>query len=331
MDQKGNAMHRVTRSTIALAVLLGAGMLPGQTAAQEPGRPITLIVGTSPSTGPDIVARTVAAELQKKFDQPVIVENRSGASGTIATQLVARAAPDGNTILVIVDPPFTANVSLLKNVPYDPLKTFVPIIEGAVGIPALAVHASVPVNSTAEFVAYAKERPGQINYGSPGIGTTHHLSMELFKLTAQVKLTHIPFRDSAGAISNMVGGHVSAMFLPAHVALPLPKDKIRLLGIASRQRVAAAPDLPTLAEQGFADFDADNRYGFLAPAATPPQIIARYNTAINEILRLPEVVDRLASQGLTAVGGTPERFRENLTKDLAKWQKVVKEGGLSPE
>lgn len=263
-------MERVIEWTFGLAVLLIAGWLPGAVAAQEAGRPITLIVGTSPGTGPDIVARTVAAELQKKFDQPVIVENRSGASGTIATQLVARAAPDGHTLLVIVDPPFTANVSLLKNVPYEPLKTFIPIVEGAVGIPALAVHASVPVNSTAEFVAYAKQRPGQINYGSPGIGTTHHLSMELFKLTAQVNLTHIPFRDSAGAISNMVGGHVSAMFLPAHVALPLPKDKIRLLGIASRQRVGAAP-------------------------------------------------------------GTPERFRENLTKDLAKWQKVVKEGGLSPE
>ena len=321
-------MSRSKFATLAvvLITLVGDGVH-----AQQAGRPITVIVGTSPGTGPDIVARTVALELQKKFDQPVVVENRPGASGTIATQLVARATPDGHTLLVIVDPPFTANVSLLKNVPYDPLKSFVPVIEGAIGVPALAVHTSMPVNSTAEFVAYAKARPGQINYGSPGIGTTHHLSMELFKLTAQIEVTHVPFRDSAGAITNLVGGHVSAVFLPAHVALPLPQDKIRLLGIASRERNPAAPSLPTLAEQGYASFDADNRYGFLAPDKTPPEIIARYNAAIADILKLPDVTAKLASQGLTAVGGPPERFRANLAKDLVKWQRVVKEGGIPLE
>lgn len=324
-------MHCLNVAAVAAVAALGAILLPSHAAAQQAGRPITVIVGTSPGTGPDIVARTVALELQKKLDQPVVVENRPGASGTIATRLVAAAAPDGHTLLVIVDPPFTANVSLLKSVPYDPLKSFVPVIEGAVGVPALAVHTSLPVNSTAEFVAYAKARPGQINYGSPGIGTTHHLSMELFKLTAQIDVTHVPFKDSAGAITNLVGGHVTAMFLPAHVALPLPQDKIRLLGIASRERNPAAPNLPTLAEQGYASFDADNRYGFLAPDKTPPEIVARYNTAIAEILRMPDVVAKLAGQGLTAVGGPPERFHQNLTKDLAKWQRVVKEGRIPVE
>ena len=322
----------MSRSKFATLAVVLITLVGGGVHAQQAGRPITVIVGTSPGTGPDIVARTVALELQKKFDQPVVVENRPGASGTIATQLVARATPDGHTLLVIVDPPFTANVSLLKNVPYDPLKSFVPVIEGAIGVPALAVHTSMPVTFDRGVRGLRKgaARPDQLCV-PPGIGTTHHLSMELFKLTAQIDVTHVPFRDTAGAITNLVGGHVSAMFLPAHVALPLPQDKIRLLGIASRERNPAAPSLPTLAEQGYASFDADNRYGFLAPDKTPPEIIARYNAAIADILKLPDVTAKLASQGLTAVGGPPERFRENLAKDLVKWQRVVKEGGIPLE
>jgi tripartite-type tricarboxylate transporter receptor subunit TctC len=299
--------------------------------AQEARRPMTIVVGTSPGTGPDIVARTVGAELQKRLGQPVVVDNRAGASGTLAARFVARAEPDGHTLLVIVDPPFTANVSLLKNVPFDPLNSFMPIIEAAIGVPALAVHTSIPVHTAAEFIAYAKARPGEINYGSPGIGTTHHLSMELFKLVTQINLTHVPFRDSAGTISNLVGGHVSAVFMPVHVALPLPRDRVRLLGVASTSRVAAAPDLQTLEEQGIASFNADNRYGFLAPLHTPPDIIARYNAMMAEILQMPDVITTFANQGMTAVGGSPESFRANLTKDLAKWDRVVREGGIPVE
>jgi tripartite-type tricarboxylate transporter receptor subunit TctC len=299
--------------------------------AQQSGRMITIIVPFSPSTGPDILARVIGAELQTRLGQSVVVDNKSGASGNIGTQVVARAAPDGHTLLMTPDPPFTANISLMKNVPYDPLKSFTPIIEVAVGALALVVHSSIPVTSTQEFIEYAKARPGQINYGSTGVGAPHHLTMELFKLTTKVNLMHIPFKDSAGAVSNLLGGHISAMFIPTPIALSLPQDKIRLLAVTSTERVPAAPDLPTLAEQGLTGFEAVIRFGILAPVQTPREIVTRYNTVINEILLLPQFEEKIENLGLTSVGGTPEQFGEANAKTLVKWQRVLKEAGITAE
>jgi tripartite-type tricarboxylate transporter receptor subunit TctC len=304
----------------------------GGAAAQKlSGRAITIIVPYTPGTGPDIVARTIGEELQQRWNQPVIIDNKPGASGNIGTHLAARAAPDGHTLLITASP-FTQNLSLFKNVPYDPVKSFAPVIQAAVGSIALAVHPSVAATSTQEFVDYVKARPGQINYASPGVGTPHHLTMELFKLTARANLMHIPHKDFGGAIASLVGGHVSAMFIPLHSALPVAQDRrIRLLGIASRERVRAVPELPTLAEQGLPGFEADVWFGMLAPAGTPPEIVAKYNTTINEILRTPQVVERLAKQGLVSVGGSPDRFGEFIANDIVKWRTVVKEAGIAAE
>ncbi|MEA2993504.1 MAG: hypothetical protein QOD40_2424 [Alphaproteobacteria bacterium] len=306
-----------------------AAVLPLGAAAQQPGRAITIVAPFTPGTGPDILARTIGDEIQKRWNQPVVVENKPGASGNIGTQFVARAAPDGHTLLMTSNP-FTANISLLKDVPYDPVKSFVPIIEPAVGVLALAVHPSLPAATMKEFIEYAQARPDQIDYGSPGVGTPHHLAMELFKLTAHVDVRHIPYRGSAGAMSDLLGGHVKAGFVAVHVALPLAQtNQVRLLGIASLQRSKVAPDVPTLDEQGLSGFEVNLWYGLLAPQGTASEIVTRYNTVVNEILRDSKIIEALAKQGLTTVGGTPAAFTQFIASDVVKWQKVVKDAGIT--
>jgi len=316
----------------SLMALAGFASASGDATAQKlSGRTITIIVPYTPGSGPDMVARTIGEEIQQRWGQTVITDNKPGASGNIGAQAVARATPDGHTLLMTASP-FTQNLSLFKNVPYDPVKSFTPIIQAAVGPMALAVHPSVPATSAQEFVGHVRARPGQVNYGSPGVGTPHHLAMELFKLTARADLMHIPHKDMGGALANLVGGHVSAMFSSLQVVFPPAQDRrIRLLGVASKQRVAAAPELPTLAEQGWPDFEADVWYGMLAPAGMPPDIVAKYNATVNEILRTPQVVERLAKPGLVAVGGSPDEFARFIAADIVKWRTVVKEAGIGPE
>jgi tripartite-type tricarboxylate transporter receptor subunit TctC len=299
-------------------------------ASQTPGRTITIVVPYTAGTGPDILARTIGEELQQRWGQPVVVENKPGASGNIGTQFVARATPDGHTLLITANP-FTANISLFKSVPYDPVKSFMPVIEVATGTLALALHPSVPANSIKEFIEYLNGRPGQINYSSPGVGTPHHLAMELFKLAAKVDMKHVPYRGTAGATQDLVGGHVSAGFQAVHVALPFLQNKqLRLLAVASKERIHVAPEVPTLIEEGVA-VQVDFWYGLLAPAATPLAIVERYNKEFNNILRVPQIAEKLSIQGLTVVGGTPERLGKFIAQDIVRWQKVVTEAGITRE
>jgi tripartite-type tricarboxylate transporter receptor subunit TctC len=314
-----------------LAVFATVAVALSGAAAQQPGRTITIIVPYTPGTGPDILARVVGEEIQQRWSPPVVVENKPGASGNIGTQVVARAVADGHTVMLTTSP-FTQNVSLFKSVPYDPVADFAPIVHLVDGFMALAVHPSVPAVSAKDFVDYLKARPGQINYASPGRGTPHHLSMELFKLATGTDVKHVAYRGSAPAVQDLVGGHVSAMFIPVHVGMPLAKDnQIRLLAVANRQRVSVAPDVPTLPEQGINGVDVDFWLGMLAPAATPRDVVARYNSVLNDILRSPQIVEKLTVQGFVSIGGTPDAFAELIAKDLAKWRKVVKEAGIAPE
>jgi tripartite-type tricarboxylate transporter receptor subunit TctC len=322
----------IRKHVLAFAVLvLGLGAAAIQAQAQAPGRTITIIVPFTAGAGPDILARTIGEELSQRWNQPVVVDNKPGASGNIGAQLASRAAPDGQTVLMTTNP-FSANPSLFKTVPYDPIKSFTPIVFVGTGALALALHPSVPATDTKTFIDYLKARPGQVNYGSPGIGTPHHLAMELFRLTTKTDLKHVPYRGSAGATQDLLGGHVTAAFQAVHVILPMAKEnQVRLLAAASKERVRVAPDLPTLHEQGLTGFEVDLWYAILAPANTPPAVVTRYNTTINEILKTPAVVEKLAKQGLTVTGGTPERLAQFLAADIAKWQKVVKEAGISAE
>lgn len=331
MNRRSLACSRLAlllqQSAIVIAVI---AVSISAAVAQTPERAITMVVPVTPGTGPDLLARTIAEELQRRWNQPVVIENKTGASTIVGTQFVARAAPDGHTLLMTATP-FTANISLFKSLPYDPVKSFMPIVKVATGALALAVHPSVPAHSTKEFIAYLRTRPGQLNYSSPGVGVPHHLAMELFKLTAKVDMKHVPYRGAAGATQDLVGGHVSASFLGLHSSLPLMRNnQVRLLAVASRERASVAPELPTLIEEGLL-VEVELWFGIFAPAGTPLAIAERYNKEINEILRLPQVVEKLAKQGLTVVGGTPEHLSEFIARDIVKWQKLIAETGISAE
>jgi tripartite-type tricarboxylate transporter receptor subunit TctC len=324
---------KLLSSLAGATALLAAAMLGVAPASAQrlSDRTIFIVVPFTPGTGIDVLARIVGEELRQRWNQAVVIENKPGASGNIGTQGAARAEPDGHTIMMTVNT-FVMNASLFKSLPYDPVKSFEPIVEVATGAVALAVHPSVAATSVKELIAQAKAKPGDITYASPGRGTPQHLAMELFKLTAQVDLKHVPYTGSAGAVKDLVGGHVKAMFIPVHTVLPLVHDnQVRVLAIGSDRRSPMAPNVPTLAEEGVAGFDVDLWYGLFAPAGTPKEIVQRYNAAVNEILAMPKVKEALEKQGLSAIGGAPERLRDLVAKDLARWAKVVKEAGITAE
>jgi len=310
---------------------LGLTLVPRPLAAEKlSDRPITIVVPFTAGTGIDILARILGEELQQRWGQAVTIENRPGASGNIGSQYAATRGPDGHTLMMTVNT-FVMNVSLFKSVPYDPQKSFAPIAEVAIGALALAVHPSVAVPSAQALVALAKANPGKITYASPGRGTPQHLAMELLKLTAQIDLVHVPYSGSAGAVRDLVGGHVGAMFIPLHTVLPLARDQqLRLLAVGSDVRSALAPEVPTFAEEGLAGINIDLWYALLAPADTPTDIIGRYNQVVNDILRTPKVRDALTAQGLSVRGGSPADLAQLIASDMARWAKVVKDAKIAP-
>ncbi|MEH2553888.1 tripartite-type tricarboxylate transporter receptor subunit TctC [Bradyrhizobium algeriense] len=318
------------RTVLGILAAAFAAITPSLAQGQSQ-QTIRLNVPFSPGTGPDLLARILSEELRQRWNQPVIVENKAGASGNIGTDAAARAAPDGNTLLVTVNT-FVMNASLYRSIPYDPERSFAPIVEIATGVLALVVHPSINVNNFPELIAVARSKPGEINYASPGRGTPQHLAMELLKLTAKINLTHIPYPGSAGAVKDLAGGHVSAMFLPIHTALPLAEaGQIRILAVGSQARAPQAMHVPTLAELGVTDFDVDLWYGVLVPVDTPKAIVDRYNAVFNEILAQPGVRAVLDKQGLIAQGGSPERLAELIARDRMRWAKVVKDAQITSE
>jgi len=300
-------------------------------AGAYPTRPIQIIVPFTPGTGMDILARTVGQKLGDRLGQPVVVENRPGASGNIGAAAVAKAAPDGYTLLLSGNP-LVMNVSLARDLPFDPVKDLAPIEKMATGTLAITVSNAVPANTVKEFVAYAKANPGKLAYGTPGVGTPQHLATELFKLTTGIEMLHVPYKGSAGAITGLMSGEIAFMFNAVHAVLPQAKaGKLRILAVASVKRTPAAPDIPTVAESGYPEFDVDLWYGMLVPAGTPRDVIARLNTEITQILSAPEMRETLAGQGLEAVTSTPEQFGALMNADLARWAKVIKEAGIKGE
>jgi tripartite-type tricarboxylate transporter receptor subunit TctC len=314
-----------------LGILAAAAAAAPLRRSRAQGEVIRLIVPFTVGTGPDLLARILGEELRQRLNQTIIVDNKPGASGNIGTQLAARANPDGLTLLITVNT-FVMNASLFNSIPYDPEKSFVPIAELTTGALALVVNPSVKANNVAELIELARSKPGEINYASPGRGTPQHLAMELFKLTAKINLTHIPYPGSAGAVKDLLGGQVSAMFLPVHTALPLAANgQIRILAVGSKTRAPQAPQVPTLVESGVPGFDVDLWYGALAPAGTPKDIVDRYNKAINAVIAEPRVQELLGKQGMVAEGGAPDRLAELIAKDGPRWAKVVKDAGITAE
>ena len=298
--------------------------------AQYPNRPIKLVVPFTPGTGIDILARVFAQKLQERIRTPVVVENRPGASGNIGTEAVAKAPADGYTLLMTATT-LVQSAVLYKTVPYDP-KAMTPIGLAAIGNLSLVAHPSVPARNVAELVAFAKAQPGKLNYASPGNATPHHLAMELLKLHFGVQLVHVPYKGTAGAVTDLLGGQIQLMFLPVHVALPqVQAGKLNMLASGGAQRSPVTPDVPSLAETGVKDIDVDIWYALLGPAGLPRDIVQTLNGELAAILRDPETRAGLLKQGLAPQTGTPAELAKLIETDLERWGRVVRDAHIAAD
>ena len=297
-----------------------------------PTHSIRLVVPFPAGGTTDILARAAAQKLSESLGQSVVVDNRPGAAGNIGADIVAKSAPDGYTLLMGTVGTHAINPGLYAKMPYDHVKDFVPVVLVA-GVPnVLAVNPAFPVNSVAELIALAKSKPGTINFASSGSGTSIHMSGELFKAMAGVDMTHVPYKGSSPALTDLMGGQVQIMFDNLPSALPLIKaGKLRAIAVTSLKRAAALPDVPTISESGLPGFEASSWFGVLAPAGTPAPVVAKINADVNKWLQSPEARDQLLAQGANAAGGTPEQFAAHIHAETEKWAKVVKASGAKAD
>jgi tripartite-type tricarboxylate transporter receptor subunit TctC len=322
-----------TRRTCALALALCA--LAGTEAIAQaqtwPSRSIRMIVASPPAGPSDILGRLIAQQLTQAWGQTVVVDNRSGANGMIAGELTAKSEPDGHTFL-LANAGFVINTALYDKVPYDPFREFAPITL-AMSVPnILVVHPSLPVKSVAELVAWAKGKPAQLAVASAGSGSSGHLALELFQQVAGIRTIHVPFKGGAPALADVVAGQTQALFSISLAAMPQIKaGKVRALGVTSLKRLAAAPDIPTVAESGFAGFEVTGWFGFVAPVKVPREIITRLHAQIVRGLGAPEVRERLVDQGAEIIGSTPEAFGAYMKAEQAKWGKLIRQVGIKSE
>lgn len=314
----------------AAAVVLTAHGASTNAAAAYPDKPVRMIVSFAPGGPADILARAISQKLSERMGQQVVVDNRAGASGNIAAEVAARAAPDGHTLFLSTAGVLTVNPTLFK-MPVDTVKDFAPITLAATITSILVVHPSLGVKTVKELIQLAKAKPGQLSYGSAGNGAASHLAMELFKSTAGIDMLHVPYKGAAPAITDLVGGQVQVMLIGVPVAMPQVRaGKLTALGIASLKRSPFAPELPTIADSGLPGFEVSNWLGVLAPAGTPREIVNRLNREIVDILRQPDVKERLFQQGFETVVSTPEQFAAYMRTELGKWAKVIKQAGIKP-
>ncbi|MCI3953406.1 MAG: Uncharacterized protein K0R53_2906 [Burkholderiales bacterium] len=320
-------MNRISWLFIASVVL---GLAAASAAAQTyPSRPIRMMVPFPAGGGSDTMGRIVGGKLSERLGQQIVVENRVGAAGSIGADVAARAPADGYTILLGSTSELVQYPNVNPKVPYDPLKDFAPIsLVGTIPM-VLVVHPSLPVKNVKDLVALAKSRPGQINFGSAGQGATTHLAVELFILLTNVKMTHVPYKGSPQAVTDLVAGNVQLGIPTMPAALPFIKSgRVKVLGVTTAKRASNLPEVPTLSEAGVKGYEAALWTGILAPAGTPPAIITRLNGEIAKVLELKDVKDALDRQGAEAQASSPQEFAAFLKKDYAKWARVVKEGGI---
>jgi len=327
-----NRSIRSTRLLLTALVLWAVAAPQGLAQDKYPTRPIRIIVPSAAGGGSDTSARLIAQELPKLWGQPVVVENRAGAGTIIGTEIVAKAPPDGHTLLMAPGA-FATNPSTYKKMPFDTLRDFAPISH-VLSVPQLiAVHPSVPAKSVKELIALAKARPGELQYAAAGHGTLPHLTMELFASMAQIRLVNVPYKGGAPGIIDLLGGRIS-LIATSSMSLVIPhvrSGRLRALGVTTAARIHALPDIPTIAEAGLPGYEAVQWAGLLAPAGTPREIITRLHKEITAILRAPEVKELLARDSNEVVASSPEEFAAFIRAEIVKWAKVVKAAGIQPE
>jgi len=308
--------------------LLAAGAATAQ--APFPGRPVTMLVGFAPGGGTDTASRIIAKKLSENIGQSVSVENKPGAGGNIATDLVAKSVPDGSTIMLASVGSLTVAPHLVAKLPYDPFKDLAPITMAVVFPNLLVVHPSLGVNTLAEFVKLAQSRPGGINYGSSGIGGAGHLAGELFRMMAKVDIVHVPYKGGGPAVADLLGGQIGAVFAtPASAGTQVKAGKIRGLAVTGATRTPAMPDVPTIAESGYPGYEATNWYAYVASGKTPKDIVQRWNAELVKVLNAPEIREQLAHHGFEPQPGTPEALTRYMEREYATWGRVVKEARIT--
>jgi tripartite-type tricarboxylate transporter receptor subunit TctC len=315
---------------IAFGILMTA-FAASALAQDYPSRPITIVSAQASGGASDTVVRAIQERLQAALGQPIVLENRPGASGNVGAAAVARAAPDGYTLMVGTDAMMTSNVHLFKSMPFDPVKDFAPITNAGANIIVLAVHADVPVKSVAELVAYAKANPGKMQFGTSGIASPHHLAGELLKLKTGIDIVHVPYRGGALSANDLAGGHIPMAFMSYSAVAPLiPTGKIRVLAVVEKTRYAAIPDVPTIGET-IPGFEMSSWLGFFAPAGTPAPILTRLHDEFVKALRADAVKERLAAVGLAVVAGTPAELAETVRSGIAVRDKLIKAAKIEPQ
>jgi tripartite-type tricarboxylate transporter receptor subunit TctC len=319
------------RTILAFAAVISLG-LPGTADAQAwPTQTVKIVVPFSPGTGMDILARTVGPKLAEMWGQPVVVDNRPGASGNLGANMVAKSPPDGYT-LVMGASTLVINKTLYRNMPYDPIADLEPIGLAANASLLLVAHPRLGITTAKDLIAQAKSKPGMLVYGSPGIATPHHMAMELFKARAGIDITHVPFSATGPAVTQLLGGEVPIMFLPVHVAIPHVRGgRLVALAAGGETRHPLAPEVPTLAELGLRNANTDIWYALWAPARTPAAIVARIDADLRKALAMSDVREALEKQGMTERTGSPAELRALMEADVARWAEVVKSAGIKAE
>jgi len=302
---------------------------PAVWAQAYPSKPIRLVAPSTPGDAPDVIARLIADKLSPVLGQPVVVENKPGAGGVVGSDAVAKAAPDGYTLIMGNAGSHGINAAVYANLPYDIQRDFAPVSQVAVAPNVMVINPSVPATSVAEFIAYAKTQPGKLSYASGGNGSSAHMSMELFKSMAGIDLQHIPYKGSSPALTDLVGGQVAVFIGNMPPTVPLVKaGKLRALAVTTKTRSALMPELPTIAESGLPGYETVAWFGVLAPAGTPPDVVNRLSQEIGRIARSPDVRDKLLAMGAEPVGGTPEEFKTVIDRDIAKWKPLAQKVGI---
>ncbi len=312
-----------------IPAVIATTVLPAQAATPYPSRPIRIIVAYTPAGTTDILARAVGQKMTEAWGQTVIVDNRPGANGNIGTEISASATPDGYTILMATAATHGINNTLYPTLKWDAVKSFAPISLVAQVPNILVVNNALPVKSVKELIAYGNANPGKLNHGSPGLGSTGHLSAELFKASTGLKMTHVPYKGSAPTLADLIGGQIQVVIDNIPPYLPhVQAGKIRALAITTAKRSPAAPNLMTMQEAGVAGYEAGSWFGLLAPIGVPKDIVQKLSVETNRILQLADVKERMSSQGAEPAGGTPEQFAAFIRVEQAKWRKVIEQAGI---